>query len=445
MAYNNTIPNRVFQAHISAHTMSDPSPSLPPLRPMTSSSKLSVRTAAKTRARRTSSVGRIDLGDTVSGLGTMFETKESKAASMKRMHELTQASRNDKDLIKKFWLSFREMNYRHTWITPLIIMVIVYSAYFTSGNRTCTNPLHMFVAVSYQVDDTDEYAKGIKDLCFVFYYMIFFTFLREFLLDVVLRPIPDILHANSKHKSKRIIEQMFYIVYYGFSAPFGLYVMYHSNLWLFKTAPMYETYPDLTNPFLFKVFYLGQAAFWAQQACVLVLQLEKPRKDHQEMIFHHIVTLLLVWSSYVFHFTRIGLAIYITMDISDFLLSLSKIFNYLDSPFTPPVFFIFVTTWIYLRHYINIKILWSVLTEFRTVGDYVLDFATQQYKCWISLPIVFTLIAALQLVNLYWLFLIFRILYRMVWKGIVEDTRSDTESESEESMTPTDSNAKKNF
>ncbi|CCD27403.1 sphingosine N-acyltransferase LAC1 NDAI_0K02120 [Naumovozyma dairenensis CBS 421] len=408
----------------------------PPLKPMTSTgSKLSVRMGT-TRARRTSSVGRIDLGDTVSGLGTMFETKESRTASKKRMLQLTEASKNDKDLIKKFWLSFREMNYRHTWIAPLIILIIVYSAYFTSGNRTQTNPLHKFVAISYRVGDTEEYAKGINDLAFVFYYMIFFTFLREFLLDIVLRPIPELLNAQTEHKKKRILEQMFYIVYYGFSAPFGLYIMYHSDLWFFKTAPMYETYPDLTNPKLFKIFYLGQAAFWAQQACVLVLQLEKPRKDHTEMIFHHIVTLLLVWASYVFHFTKMGLAVYITMDFSDFFLSLSKIFNYLDSPFTPPVFFIFVVCWIYLRHVVNIRILWSVLTEFKTVGDYVLDFATQQYKCWISLPIVFVLIAALQLVNLYWLFLIFRILYRMVWKGIVEDTRSDSESDSEEPTTP---------
>ena len=105
--------------------------------------------------------------------------------------------------------------------------------------------------------------------------------------------------------------------------------------------------------------------------------------------------------------------------------------NYLDSKFTPPIFFTFIVVWIYLRHYVNIKILWSVLTEFRTEGNYVLNFATQQYKCWISLPIVFTLIFALQVVNLYWLFLIFRILYRLIFTGVQKDERSDSDSESE--------------
>ncbi|KAG0654960.1 sphingosine N-acyltransferase lag1 [Monosporozyma unispora] len=127
-----------------------------------------------------------------------------------------------------------------------------------------------------------------------------------------------------------------------------------------------------------------------------------------------------------------GLPIYITMDVSDLMLSLSKIFNYLDSAFTPIVLGAFIIVWIYTRHYLNLKILWSVLTEFRTVGEYRLNFAVQQYKCWISLPIVFTLIAALQLVQLYWLFLILRIVYKVATQSVYEDIRSDSDSSAED-------------
>ncbi|CAI2019062.1 hypothetical protein SEUBUCD646_0H00560 [Saccharomyces eubayanus] len=382
---------------------------------------------ARTR-RRTSSVGKIDLGDTVPGFAAMHETTASKNEAKKRMQALTGDSKKDSDLLWKVWFSYREINYRHSWLSPFLVLVCAYSAYFSSGNRTETNPLHMFVAASYQVGDTDSYGKGIKDLCFVFFYMIFFTFLREFLMDVVIRPFTIFLKVDSEHRQKRMMEQMYAIFYYGISGPFGLYIMYHSDLWLFKTLPMYRTYPDITNPFLFKVFYLGQTAFWAQQACVLVLQLEKPRKDYKELVFHHIVTLLLIWSSYVFHFTKMGLPIYITMDVSDFFLSLSKVLNYLNSMFTPVVFGLFVSFWIYLRHFVNIKILWSVMTEFRHEGSYVLNYATQQYKCWISLPIILVLIGALQLVNLYWLFLILRILHRLIWQGIQKDERSESDS-----------------
>lgn len=394
---------------------------------MTSAGKL----RSNARTRRTSSVGRIELGDTVPGLGTMSESRASKDASNKRMKMLATASKDDMDLLQKFWLTYREMSYRHSWLTPLLILATVGSAYFLSGNLTPSNPLHMFVSISYQIGDTDQYGKGIKDLCFIFFYMIFFTFLREFLMDVVIRPLTLSLNVTSPHRIKRMMEQVYTIFYYGISGPVGLYIMHHSDLWFFETAPMYTTYPDFTNSYEYKLFYLGQAAFWAQQACVLVLQLEKPRKDYQELIFHHIVTLLLIWSSYVFHFTKMGLPIYVTMDISDFWLAFSKSLNYLDHLLTPLIFIIFVFHWVYLRHWINLKILWSVLTEFRTEGNYVLNFATQQYKCWISLPIVFVLIAALQLVNIYWLACIIRILYRLLWKGIQKDERSDSESDEE--------------
>lgn len=389
------------------------------------------------RNRRTSSVGKIDLGDTVPGLSASADSKEARDASKERVRRLSSSNASEINIWQRFWLNYREFSYQHTWITPLIMMSTVYVCYFISGDYTANNPLHMFVTISYQVGDTDQYAKGIKDLCFIFFYMIFFTFLREFLMDVVIRPLTLKLGVTSKHRIKRMMEQVYAIVYYGISGPIGLYIMYDSDLWFFETAPMYKTYPDFTNSFKYKLFYLGQASFWAQQAAVLVLQLEKPRKDYRELVFHHIVTLLLIWSSYVFHFTKMGLFIYVTMDISDFWLALSKTVNYLDHPLTPTIFIIFIFHWVYLRHWVNMRILWSVLTEFRTVGNFVLNFATQQYKCWISLPIVFSLIAALQLVNLYWMFLILRILYRLIKDNVRKDERSDSESDEEEELAPT--------
>lgn len=168
-----------------------------------------------------------------------------------------------------------------------------------------------------------------------------------------------------------------------------------------------------------------------QQSVVLILQLEAPRKDYHELILHHIITIALIYFSYAFHFTWMGVEVYVTMDVSDFFLATSKTLNYLDSICTGPFFVMFVFVWIYLRHWVNLRILWSVLTEFRTVGDFQLNWDTQQYKCWISQPIVFALIFALQILNAYWLFLIFRILYRYVVGGVKQDERSDTEDDDE--------------
>ncbi|KAH3682191.1 hypothetical protein WICPIJ_006854 [Wickerhamomyces pijperi] len=389
----------------------------------------------KTRSRRSSSIGRIDLGARVRSLSTSKESDEGKQASQARVAQLASASSSDKEILRKIVTAYVELNYRHTWLTPLIIVLVVYAAYFSSGNYTESNILHQFVAISYRVPGTNEYGKGYKDLFFVTFYIIFFFFFREFVMQIILKPIAHYFLSKNGNLSKmnRFLEQSYAIVYYSFSGPFGFYIMYHSDLWYFNTTNMYLTYPNFTNDYLYKIFYLVQAAFWAQQACILVLQVEKPRKDFMELVFHHIVTILLIWASYVFHFTKMGLAIYITMDVSDFFLAISKNFNYLDWDIQVPSFVVFMVSWIYLRHYINLKILWSLLTEFKTVGNYTLNFATQQYKCWISQPIIVALLGFLQILNLYWLALIFKVLFRLLFQNKMEDHRSDSEDDDDDS------------
>lgn len=85
-----------------------------------------------------------------------------------------------------------------------------------------------------------------------------------------------------------------------------------------------------------------------------------------------------------------------------------------------------------MRHYLNLGIIYSLFNEFRTVGPFELDWATEQYKCWISQYITIILLSLLQALNLFWLFLIIRIAYRFVFYNIVKDERSDDESEPEE-------------
>ena len=110
----------------------------------------------------------------------------------------------------------------------------------------------------------------------------------------------------------------------------------------------------------------------------------------------------------------------------------SKTLNYLDAAITIPYFGVFVGMWIYLRHVLNLKILWAVLTKFRTVGPFELNWETQQYKCWISQYITFALLASLQAVNLFWLFLILRILANYIFNSVKKDERSEDEDEEEE-------------
>jgi acyl-CoA-dependent ceramide synthase len=107
----------------------------------------------------------------------------------------------------------------------------------------------------------------------------------------------------------------------------------------------------------------------------------------------------------------------------------SKTLHYIDSPWTGPYFVFFIGTWVYLRHYLNWKILISEFHEFKTIGPYILDWEAEQYKCELSHWISTILLGSLQVLNLYWGFLILRVAWRFGVKGELADERSEDEDE----------------
>ncbi|KAK3295842.1 TLC domain-containing protein [Chaetomium fimeti] len=327
---------------------------------------------------------------------------------------------------------------KHTWVLPLAILFAFLLLY--AVNPTESNPIHHFIFLSYRLpvsnpDELPQYGKGLWDIAFVSFYTVVLSFTREFIMQEILRPMARYAGLKSRGKQARYMEQMYTALYFGILGPTGMYVMSRTPVWYFNTRGMYENFPHQTHDAVFKFYYLFQAAYWAQQAIVLLLGMEKPRKDFKELVGHHIVSLALIGLSYRFHFTYMGLAVYITHDISDFFLATSKTLNYLDHWLTGPYYFTFMCVWIYLRHYLNLRILFSLFTEFKTVGPYGLDWETQQYKGTLSFVITLGLLSSLQALNLFWLFFILRIAYRFAVHNVAKDDRSDAEeSELEEDV-----------
>ncbi|KAK2043103.1 TLC domain-containing protein [Colletotrichum somersetense] len=334
---------------------------------------------------------------------------------------------------------------KHTWTTPLVLLLAFLSLY--AVNPTESNVIHHFIFLSYKIPqqaldgaapDADapppQYGKGLWDIAFVCFYAIVLSFTREFIMQELLRPLAKVFGIRSRGKQLRFMEQAYTAIYFGILGPLGMYVMSRTPVWYFNTTGMYENFPHKTHEAIVKFYYLFEAAYWAQQALVMLLGLEKPRKDYYELVAHHIVTLALIALSYRFHFTYMGIAVYLTHDISDFFMAMSKTLNYVDSPITGPWYCLSLASWIYLRHVINLKILWSILTEFSTVGPYELNWETQQYKCRLAKVITFTLLGSLQSLNLFWLFLLIRIGYRFVFHDVKQDDRSEAEESEAEPM-----------
>ncbi|KAI3336970.1 longevity assurance proteins LAG1/LAC1 [Xylariaceae sp. AK1471] len=318
-----------------------------------------------------------------------------------------------------------------TWTTPLLLVVTLLFIYAVNPKES--NIVYPFIFPSYKIKDATnpsappEYGKGPRDIAFVVFYTLILFFAREFIMHELLCPLARSLNITSRSKQARFNEQVYVAIYTGIISPLGLYVMYNSPTWYFSTAGMYDGYPHKTHSAVTKFYYLLQAAFWAQQALVMILGLEKRRRDFKELVVHHIVTVSLIALSYRFHFTMMGVLVYVTHDISDFFLATSKSLNYINSPLQGPYYTLCIVLWVYLRHYINLKILFSVLTEFRTVGPYVLDWEAEQYKCEISNVITLVLLAALQALNLFWLYCLLRNAYRFVVLGVAKDDREEDE------------------
>ncbi|KAK8162276.1 TLC domain-containing protein [Phyllosticta citrichinensis] len=418
----------------------------PPLSPVRKEHSNNAQSKGLRRQRKSSTLGDDPRGDTGTvALATAFDNKPPSTSSVARSDSSKQGRpskrRKAKSLIRRWW----KLSLRHTWLNPLLIVSTIVSLYLVNPSES--NPLHAALFLSYPLPKDPSadpgapihYGKGGKDFAFVAFYIVVLSFTREFLMQRVIRPLAIYCGIRSRAKQARFMEQVYTAIYFGISGPFGLYVMSRTPVWYFNTTGMYEGFPHKTHEAIFKAYYLLQASYWAQQAIVLLLMLEKPRKDFKELVMHHIITIALIWLSYRFHFTYMGLAVYITHDISDFFLATSKTLNYLDSTLVGPYFGFFIFVWTYLRHYINLRILWSMINgEFSSVGPFELNWETQQYKCWISQFITFSLLASLQAVNLFWLFLILRIAWRFVatWGEVVKDERSDYEDEDEETEKP---------
>lgn len=112
----------------------------------------------------------------------------------------------------------------------------------------------------------------------------------------------------------------------------------------------------------------------------------------------------------------IGVAIFFSMDIADVFLALSKMLNYMALQRTSEVSFaLLLCVWTYFRHYQNLRVLHSVWYEYDVyVPEAARVFAPLSgvaLSWWMKYQ-VFLPILALQILNLFW----YALMWRIVWR-----------------------------
>ncbi|KAJ7485669.1 longevity assurance proteins LAG1/LAC1 [Mycena latifolia] len=298
-----------------------------------------------------------------------------------------------------------------TWelLTPYLSPVLEPLASAIPPYILTSNPFGPIFLISHRAPTSDpndsRYEKGWCDFLFLAYNIVFFACLRQLLTVNLFRRLARYFGLKKQTKLDRFGEQGYAVVYFLLSGAWGLRIMAQLPTWWYQTEYFWINYPHWAMTPELKRYYLMQMAYWCHQLIVLLLRLEKPRKDYHELVAHHAVTLWMVGWSYMINLTLIGNAVYMSMDIPDMFFACQ-----------------------YFRHYLSLVILCSVWTEFR------LDSPSRHWKPadgaylpgWMRYQI-FVPLALLQALNLFWYFLILRIVVRTIKTSQTDDDRSDDE------------------
>lgn len=176
------------------------------------------------------------------------------------------------------------------------------------------------------------YALGSLDLATVSGFIVAFTVFRALMLSRVLGKMARLCGVKKERAQIRFAEQSYLLLYYSVYWTWGLYILVRDTPLALPTgqglslasfsASLWTNYPRLLIDEHMKLYYLSQLAFWTQQ--LLVIHLEQRRKDHFQMLLHHIISVTLIFTSYGNRQFRGGNLVMVCMDVGDLLLSVSQ-------------------------------------------------------------------------------------------------------------------------
>ncbi len=206
----------------------------------------------------------------------------------------------------------------------------------------------------------------------------------------------------------------------------------------YRGWPFLESHQLLSD--LLKWYYQIELGCYVHQ----LMWTEVGRKDSTEMIIHHVATIFLVMWSWCANLTRIGTVTMFLHDLSDIFLESAKCINYAslskgrkwlssycDGTFAVFAITFFVTRLYYFPRYCVFGFIFDAPRAFNDRTD------------WYGYKIFGALLTTLQVLHIFWFYLIAKMIYGLMKKGEVEgDVRSDAEDE-DDTWTPEKDDGKK--
>ncbi|KAJ5281405.1 hypothetical protein N7478_006777 [Penicillium angulare] len=334
-------------------------------------------------------------------------------------------------------------------LTILAMLLALHNLY--PSLRPYTQP---FFQLSYYNQSGDYYVQGWDDVYFVISAALALTAVRAFAIEWILRPLARSVGLKRKG-SVRFAEQGWQVMYYSSVWALGLYLWKNSYYWGDFSA-LWREWPARPLSGLMKWYLLVELAFLVQQ--IFVIHVEERRKDHYQMLTHHVITSTLLSSAYAYGFYNVSNVVLCLMDIVDFLLPSAKILKYLGFENACNVAFaVFMGTWVVTRHYLYNVLWWSIHKNIPAAMPYgCYSSATGEMTSTNAYPDTFAYLFApfrslenpicmnrsikwiflsfllsIQALSIVWFTMIVRVAYLVVAKGNAEDTRSDDEEDIE--------------
>ncbi|XP_049644242.1 ceramide synthase 4-like [Suncus etruscus] len=229
--------------------------------------------------------------------------------------------------------------------------------------------------------------------------------------------------------SKKFCEASWRFTHFFCSSLGGFSILYHES-WLWRPVMCWDSYPNQPLKPTLYYWYLLDLSFFI--SLLIMMPLDNKRKDFKEQVLHHIVTIALIVFSYSSNLLRIGSVVLLLLNCSDYLLQAGKMFNYTQYQNVSKVlFFIFALVFFCTRMVIfPTQILYT--TYYESINGRSPFFGYYFFN---------GLLMIIQVLHVYWSYLILRMLYNFTWKGKVS---RDICSNVEESETSDGEVAKKN-
>lgn len=314
--------------------------------------------------------------------------------------------------------------------TLLLLLYVVHVCY-----PPFTPVTSKFIHLQYPVDETKYYDIGLEDVYYVINWVITLTFLRSYTMQYILAPMAQKLGIRLKKARVRFAEQGWCFIYYLASFVFGAIIYWHSPYFM-NVDNIYRGWPHYHMTKYFKIYYLMLMGFWIQQ--IFVLHIEAPRKDHWQMLSHHIITVALIVTLYYYYFTRIGNLVLMIMDLVDVFLAAAKLLKYAGHRVAcDAMFIVFLVLWVTLRHGVYNYLFWHAKTKavsLMTLAECVAGMG--QKRCWNTriVNMFLGMLGGLQLITLIWMFMIAKVAYKVVTGSGAEDVRSDEDDTDDEAV-----------